>query len=89
MKPASLTVPEALANLENPFIPGGQESLHTKLGRGMEIAAPDRDGIYVQFRSRCRDQSGGLYFQVTPAYKKIPDGVHHQGSQPESRSPMG
>jgi len=85
---ASLTLSKTFAHLEYSFIPCGEEPFHAKLRRGMEIHGGRFNSVNMEFRCGCRDQNRSLNFHVAPPHKKIPDGLHHQGSYPEILSAM-
>jgi hypothetical protein len=82
---SSFLLPETLADLKNPVAACTQEALHAQLRRCVQepCACPDR--VNMKLRSRCRDETRGLDFEIVSFSEKTPDRLEQCGSQPEVR----
>jgi hypothetical protein len=60
------------ANLENPFIPGGQKPFHAQFRRSMQKPGPRSYGIDMQFRCRGGNEQRRFNFKVIPVQEKPP-----------------
>jgi hypothetical protein len=85
MAAASFPLPEALADLKDPRVACGKESLHAQLRGSVQKASTCRDRVNVMLRSRRRDERGGLNFEIVSLSEKMPDGLEQSGPKPEVR----
>ena len=75
-----LSMSETPTYLKYLMITGGEQSLHTQFGGGMQEPVTGADGINVGFRGGCRVQVGGLNLQVSMSNEITPYGLDNPGT---------
>ena len=69
--------PEAFADLKDPGVACGQQSLYAQFRGRLKKSAACADCIDVKLRGRCRNQVGSVNFEIVPLNKKMPYGLDH------------